>query len=490
MSQKTEAPQKPPVDPEADIVLKERPADDAGLTTPEQIEDFALKDDYALNPQYISLVIDAADRGDGMRLRELLDALHPADVADLLGFLSEDYREEVIPWIPSDALADILPELEDDIREEVIETLHTEDIAEVLQELDSDDAAAVFEDLEEDQQKAVLAAMPESEREAMVTSLSYEEETAGRLMQREVMAAPAFWNVGHTIDHMRENGEDLPELFFDIYVIDPSHKPVGAVPVSVLMRTKRDALLSALMEPVTEITVDQDQEEVAYIFEKYHLISAPVVDVSGRLVGQITVDDIVNIIQEENEEDMLALAGVSDSGRDASTLGITKSRFWWLLINLGTAVLASTVIGLFQGSIEKLVALAVLNPIVASMGGNAGTQTLAVAVRALATRELNASNLLRTVWREIAAGVLNGIAFAIVMGLVTILWFHDPKMGLVIGLAMVINLFAAAMAGILIPLALERMGYDPAASATVFVTTVTDCVGFFSFLGLATIILL
>ena len=489
MSQKSETPQKKS-DSDIDIAVKERPPEDAALTTPEEIEDFALKDDYALNPQYISLVIDAADRGDGMRLRELLDALHPADVADLLGFLSEDYREQVIPWIPSDALADILPELEDDIREEVIDTLHTEDIAEVLQELDSDDAAAVFEDLEEDQQKAVLAAMPESEREAMVTSLSYEEETAGRLMQREVMAAPSFWSVGHTIDHMRENGGDLPELFFDIYVIDPSHKPSGAVPVSVLMRTRRDVLLSALMEPVTEITVDQDQEEVAYIFEKYHLISAPVVDGSGRLVGQITVDDIVNIIQEENEEDMLALAGVSDSGRDASTLGITRSRFWWLLINLGTAVLASTVIGLFQGSIEKLVALAVLNPIVASMGGNAGTQTLAVAVRALATRELNASNLLRTVWREIAAGVLNGVAFAIVMGAVTFLWFHDPMMALVIGLAMVINLFAAALAGILIPLGLDRMGYDPAASAVVFLTTVTDCVGFFSFLGLATILLI
>ncbi len=471
----------------------------ANLVTPQEIEDFALKDDYALNPQYISLVIDAADRGDGMRLRDLLDALHPADVADLLGFLSADYREEVIPWIPGDALPDILPELDDDIREEVIETLHTQDIAEVLQELESDDATAVFEDLEEHQQKAVLAAMPEAEREQFVTSLGFEEETAGRLMQREVMAAPSFWNVGQTIDHMRESGDDLPELFFDVYVIDPSHRPVGALPVSMLMRSKREVLLSALMEQVTEITVDQDQEEVAYIFEKYHLISAPVVDKSGRLVGQITVDDIVNIIQEESQEDMLALAGVSDSGRDASTLGIAKSRFWWLLINLGTAVLASGVISNFEGAIGQLVALAVLNPIVASMGGNAGTQTLTVAVRALATRELNAANLVRTVWREVAAGLLNGIAFAIVMGAVTMVWMsvfqHDMggdlavKLGLVIGLAMIINLFAASMAGIVIPLALDRMGYDPAASATVFVTTVTDCVGFFSFLGLAVVIL-
>ncbi|MDI7775039.1 magnesium transporter [Asticcacaulis sp. EMRT-3] len=484
MSQKTETP------PTDDLLTNQR-EDGSALNTPEAIEDFALKDDYALNPRYISLVIDAADRGDGLRLRELLGALHPADIADLLGFLSQDYREEVIPWIPSDALADILPELDDDIREEVIGTLHPQDLAEVLQELDSDDAAAVFEDLEADQQKAVLAAMPEAERAAIVTSLAYEEETAGRLMQREVVAAPSFWHVGQTIDRLRENGDDLPELFFDIYVIDPSHKPIGALPVSVLMRSRRDVALSALMEPITEIRVDQDQEEVAYIFEKYHLISAPVVDSSGRLVGQITVDDIVNIIQEESQEDMLALAGVSsDSGRDASIFGVVKSRFWWLLINLFTAVLASSVIGLFQDAIAKLVALAVLNPICASMGGNAGTQTLTVAVRALATRELNAANLLRTVWREIAAGVLNGLAFAVVMGLVTMLWFHDWKMALVIGMAMIINLFAAAVAGILIPLGLDRMGYDPAASATVFVTTVTDCVGFFSFLGLAVIILL
>jgi len=495
MSQKSETPQKAQTARRSDLIRKfepeTAPADDPdALVTAEQIEDFALQDDYALNPRYISLVIDAADRGDGLRLRELLDALHPADVADLLGFLSEDYREQIIPWIPSGALGDILPELDEDIREEVIETLHTEDIAEVLRELESDDATAVFEDLEEERQKAVLAALPETEREAMVTSLTFDEETAGRLMQREVIAAPAFWTVGQAMDHMREASDDLPELFFDVYVVDPSYKPVGAVPVSLLVRSPRDTLLSALMGPTTEIVIDQDQEEVAYIFEKYHLISAPIVDKGGRLVGQITVDDIVNIIQEESQEDMLALAGVTEQGRDASTFGIARSRFWWLLINLGTAVLASIVIGAFQDSIARIVALAVLNPIAASMGGNAGTQTLTVAVRALATRELNAANLLRTVWREIAAGVLNGVAFAVVMGAITVLWFHDPVMAVVIGAAMVINLFAAAVAGILIPLGLDRMGYDPAASATVFVTTVTDCVGYFSFLGLATLVLL
>ena len=491
MSQKSDTPKK------AELIRKFVPEPprpgaegEGGLVTAAQIEEFALQDDYALNPQYISLVIDAADRGDGLRLRELLDALRPADVADLLGFLSEDYREQIIPWIPADALGGLLPELDEDIREEVIETLHTADLAEVLQELESDDAAAVFEDLEEDQQKAVLAALPETERQAIVSSLTFEEETAGRLMQREVMAAPAFWTVGQTIDHMSESGGDLPDLFFDIYVVDPSYRPVGALAVSQLLRSKRESLLSELMTATTEITVDQDQEEVGYIFEKYRLISAPVVDAAGRLVGQITVDDIVNIIQEESQEDMLALAGVSEQGRDATSFGIARSRFWWLLVNLATAVLASLVIGAFQDSIARVVALAVLNPIAASMGGNAGTQTLTVVVRALATRELNAANMLRTVWREIAAGVLNGLAFAVIMGAVTVLWFHDWEMAEVAGAAMVINLFAAAVAGILIPLGLERMGYDPAASATVFVTTVTDCVGYFSFLGLATLILL
>jgi magnesium transporter len=336
----------------------------------------------------------------------------------------------------------------------------------------------------------VLAAMSDVDRASIETALGYEDETAGRLMQREVLAAPQFWTVGQTLDHVREAGVDLPELFFDVYVVDPANKPLGAAPVSRLLKARLDAPLSEIMEPVIEIPVDMDQEEVAYIFDKYHLISAPVVEPGGRLVGQITVDDIVGVIQEESQEDMLALAGVSDPGRGASILGVTRSRFWWLLINLATAILASGVIALYQGSIAKLAALAVLNPIAASMGGNAGTQTLTVAVRALATKELNAANMLATVWREIAVGLLNGVAFFVVIGLITLFWFHDPAMAVVAGLAMIINLFAAAIAGILLPLALDRMGFDPAASSVVFLTTVTDCVGYFSFLSLATLILL
>jgi magnesium transporter len=309
-------------------------------------------------------------------------------------------------------------------------------------------------------------------------------------MQREVVAAPLFWTVGQAIDHLRKADEDLPELFFDIYVVDEAFKPVGAVPVSGLLRSNRDARLSDIMEPVTEIEVDLDQEDAAHIFEKYNLISAPVVDAHGRLVGQITVDDIVSIIQEESQEDILALAGVSDIGRDAGVLGMMRSRFPWLVVNLGTALFASTVISAFRGEIEKLVVLAVLMPVVASIGGNAGTQALAVAVRALATREVNASNVLRIVGREISVGLANGIAIGLLLAGVAWVWFQTPLLSLVIGLAVLINLCAAALAGTLMPLALDRMGRDPAVASPVFVTWITDTVGFLSFLGLAALILI
>ncbi len=465
------------------------PLEDPRLDSPEAIEDFALKDDYALNPEYVELVIDAADRGDGMRLRELLDALHPADIADLMGFLRAGHRAQVIPWIPPDVLGEVLPELDDRIRDEVIDQLPPDTLAEVLQELESDDAAALVEDLDEDERREVLAAMPEGERAAIETALGYEEETAGRLMQREVMAAPQFWTVGQTIDHMRTHDGELPELFFDIYVVDPAFKPVGAVPVSRLLRSRRDVALSDVMEPVTEIGVDVDQEEVAYVFEKYRLISAPVVDESGRLVGQITVDDIVNIIQEESEEDILALAGVSDAGRDAGVWGVARSRIPWLVVNCGTALFASTVISAFQTEIVKLVALAVLMPVVASIGGNAGTQALAVAVRALATREVNASNVFRVVIREVIVGAANGLVLAAILATVAWFWFHQAGLSLVIAMAVSINLIAAALAGTLMPLTLDKLGRDPAVASPVFVTWVTDTTGFLSFLGLAALIL-
>ncbi|MDO1560299.1 magnesium transporter [Brevundimonas sp. 2R-24] len=463
----------------------------ANAATPgDDLEDIALGEDYALTSEYVEMVVDAADRGDGMRLRDLLSALHPADVADLMGFLSQAHRSEVLPWVPPALLAETLPELDDGIREDILEEVTPGALAEALQELDSDDAAALVEDLDAERRREVLAAMPESERAVIESSLAYGEDTAGRLMQREVMAAPQFWTVGQTIDHMRAQGDDLPELFFDIYVVDPGFKPVGGVPVSHLLRARREVALSELMEPINEVAVDLDQEEVAYVFEKYHLISAPVVDQSGRLVGQITVDDIVNIIQEENQEDILALAGVSDAGRDAGVMDVVRSRFPWLAVNLGTALIASTVIALYRAEIEQLVALAVLMPIVASIGGNAGTQALAVAVRALSNRELNASNTLRVVSRELMVGLLNGVGVALLLGGATWLWFREPALSLTIGLAVIINLMAAALAGTLAPLLLDRMGRDPAVSSPVFVTWATDTIGFFSFLALAGLILL
>ncbi len=456
----------------------------------EDLEDLALRDDYALNPAYVEMVIDAADAGDGARLRELVGALHPADVADLMGFLTAEYREQLIPNLDPEALAEIISELEDNLREEVLDAVPSATLAKALEELDSDDAADVVDDLDKRKRAQVLAAMPETDRAAIETALAYEDETAGRLMQREVLAAPQFWTVGQTIDHIRASSDDLPELFFDIYVVDPAYKPMGAVPVSGLLRAERGTPLHEIMEPVTEITVDQDQEDVAYIFDKYHLISAPVVDDGGRLVGQITVDDIVGVITEETEEDILALAGVSDAGRDATVWDIARSRLPWLMVNTVTAALAASVIQAFQGEIAKLVTLAVLMPVVASLGGNAGTQTLAVAVRALASRELNAANAARIVLREMAVGLMNGVALAALLAAAVFFWFGDPMLCLTLALALLINLFVASLAGILAPLALDRLGRDPAVSSTVFVTFVTDFVGFLSFLGLAALILI
>jgi magnesium transporter len=456
----------------------------------EDLEDLALGEDYALNPEFVAMVVDAADRGDAERLRELLGALHPADVADLMGFLSADYREEVLAHLAPEALAEILSELDTEIREEVLETVAPATLAKALEELDSDDAADVVDDLEEDKKAQVLAAMPEMDRAAIETSLAYDDETAGRLMQREVVAAPQFWTVGQTIDHFRRESNELPELFFDIYVVDPTYKPVGAVPVSQLLRCKRDLPLAQIMEPVTEIPVVMDQEEVAYIFDKYHLISAPVVEPGGRLVGQITVDDIVGVIHEESEEDILALAGVSDAGRNADIWDTVKSRLPWLAINTVTAALAASVIGAFQGEITKLVTLAMLYPIVASLGGNAGTQALAVAVRALASKELSAVNAYRTVLREMAVGFANGSVLALATGAIVYALFHDLRLSITFGAALIINLFVASLAGVLAPLVLERMGRDPAVSSSIFVTFATDFTGFFAFLGLAALILL
>jgi len=456
----------------------------------EDLEDLALGEDYALNPEYVPLVADALDRGDTERLRELLGALHPADIADLMGFLSWEDREELVPHLDPEALPEILSELDTDIREEVLEHVPSATLAKALGEMDSDDAADVVDDLEDDKRAQVLAAMPEVERAAIESSLGYADETAGRLMQREVVAAPQFWTVGQAIDHLRRESDELPELFFDIYVVDPAYKPVGAAPVSHLLRSKRDVPLAQIMEPVTEIPVDMDQEEVAYIFNKYHLISAPVVEPGGRLVGQITVDDIVGVIQEETEEDILALAGVSDAGRDADILGIVRSRLPWLVVNLITEAVAVTVISPFQDMVAKIVALVMLMPIVSSLGGNAGTQALTVAVRAIASRELSPANAYRVILRELAVGMFNGAAMGSLLGLGSWFLWHDAKLALVVGLAIIANFFVAALGGILAPIILDRFGRDPAVSSSVVVTFMTDFFGFLALLGIAALILL
>jgi magnesium transporter len=456
----------------------------------EDLEDLALGEDYSLNPEFVPMVADALDRGDTERLRELLAALRPEDVADLMGFLSAKDREELLPHLDPETLGEVLAELDTEIREDILEHVPSATLAKALGEMDSDDAADVVDDLEEDKRAQVLAAMPEVERAAIETTLAYEEESAGRLMQREVVAAPQFWTVGQTIDHLRRESEQLPELFFDVYVVDPAYKPVGAAPVSHLLRTKRDVPLAQIMEPVTEIPVEMDQEEVAYIFNKYNLISAPVVEPGGRLVGQITVDDIVGVIQEETEEDILALAGVSDAGRDADILGIVRSRLPWLLINLITEAVAVTVVGAFQAEIAKLVALAILMPIVSSLGGNAGTQALTVAVRAIASRELTPANAVRIIGRELTVGLFNGGAVGVMLGLGTWFWWHDLRLSIVVALAVIANLFVAALGGILAPIALDRLGRDPAVSSSVVVTFMTDFFGFLALLGIAALILL
>jgi magnesium transporter len=454
------------------------------------LEDLALDEDYALTAQFVDMVIDAADRGDGRRLAELVTALRPADVADLMGFLTEDYRAEIVPHIPPGALAEILAELDTNIREEVLEIVAPATLARALEDLDSDDAADVVDDLDEKKRASVLAAMPAQERTAIEASLAYEDETAGRLMQREVALAPQFWTVGQAIDHMRSAGEALPELFFDLYVVDPAMRPVGAAPVSRIVRAARETPLTEIMEPVTEIPVDMDQEEVAYIFDKYHLISAPVVEPGGRLVGQITVDDVVGVIAEESEEDMLALANVSDAGRDASMTGIVRSRLPWLVVNLVSETVAVSAIAIFQDEVAKIVALAVLLPIISSLGNNASVQTLAVAVRSLAARELNAANTWRVIRREVVAGIANGLALSIIMGAAVIAFYHDWKLALTAGLALMADIIIAAIIGIVAPLALERLGRDPAVSSPIIVTFTTDFVGFFALLAIAAVIML
>ena len=449
----------------------------------------ALRDDNGtLRYEFIDRVAAAIEAGDAASLRSLVGELHEADTGDLIEALAPELRPRLIELLGKTFDFTALTQVDDTVREEILEELEPQTVAEGVRELDSDDAAHIIEDLPEREQAEILEQLPTPERVAVERILHYPEDSAGRRMQTEYIAVPPFWTVGQTIDYMRETA-DLPERFYELYVVDPAYRLQGAVALDRLLRTKRPVPISELMNPERRrVRATDDQEEVARQFERYDLVSAPVVDDGERLVGVITVDDIVDVIEEEAEEDVKALGGVSrDEELSDSVWTIARSRFPWLLANLVTALLASWVISQFERSIGQMVALAVLMPIVASMGGNAGTQTMTVAVRALATRDLGRGNALRVVRRELFVGLLNGLAFALIMGTIAAMWFNVTDLGLVIGLAMVTVLTAAALGGILIPLLLIRLGVDPAVSSGPFVTTVTDVVGFFSFLGIATL---
>jgi magnesium transporter len=447
-------------------------------------------DSYGISPELVRAVSAALEEGDEEQARALADDLHEADLADLLEYLDREERLLLIKALGADFDLEVLTFLDVALREEIIEGLEPLHIASSLSDLDSDDAVDIFEDLDEEAQQRVLAALPRAERLVLEESLSFPEDSAGRIMQRELLAVPSNWTVGETIDYMRA-AKDLPDDFYDLYIVDPKHQPLGYVPLSRAMRTKRPVKLTDIMnEDMKTVPTSMDQEEVAYLFRQYGLVSAPVVDPAGRLVGVVTVDDVVHIIDEEAEEDLLKLAGVQETDLYSAVLDTTKARFSWLLINLFTAVAASVVIAFFEDTLERIVALAVLMPIVASMGGNAGTQTLTVAVRALAMRDLSPGTALRFVWKELLVGLANGVMFAIVAGAVAWFWFGTPSIGLIIAAAMVINLVVAALSGALVPLGLEKIGVDPAVASSVVLTTVTDVIGFFAFLGLATIFLL
>ncbi len=450
-----------------------------------------------LTPAVEQDIVEALDEGDAERARDLIEPLHDADVADILERLDSDGRRALIEVLREDFHPDILAELDDAVRDDIIDELGVAETAAAVAEMDLDDAVQVIEELEPEEQQQVLDAIPVGDRALIEEALAYPEDSAGRMMQREVVTVPTYWTVGEAIDFMRETADDethadaLPEVFYDIFVIDPARRPVGIIGLSRLMRSRRPVPVSDIMnEEMHLIPAAMDREEVAFLFRQRDLVSAPVIDDGGRLVGSITIDDVVDVIHEEHEEDLMRMGGVAEGDLYSAAVDTARSRFTWLLINLGTAFLAASVIGLFQATLQEMVALAVLMPIVASMGGNAGTQTLTVAVRALATKELTATNALRVIGKEMLVGIFNGIIFAALTGFIAWLWFGNPALGLVIGMAMVANLLVAGLAGSAIPVLLEKFDIDPAIGSSVPLTTLTDVIGFFVFLGLGTWLLL
>ena len=464
------------------------------MTDPVELPDPSAADtDYALERKDVSAILYAVDIDDRAQLTALMEPLHAADIADLLEQINAYDRARLVRLYDREFDGEILSELDESIREEVIAILKPHVLAEAVRELDSDDVVDLIEDLDGAQQEQILDALEDSDRAMVEQSLAFPEYSAGRLMQREVVMAPEHWTVGDAIDRMRAAEEDqLPKQFYHIVLVDPRLHPVGNVTLGKLLRSRRDVPLRDLVEETFQvIPAKQPESDVAYAFNQYHLISAPVVDDEGRLIGAITIDDAMAVLDEEHEEDILRLAGVGEESALSDNVSVTtKQRLPWLMVNLITSILASLVIAQFDAAIAQIVALAVLMPIVASMGGNAGTQSLTVAVRALATKDLTGANVWRVIRREVLVGLINGVVFAVVMGIVGMIWFGSPALGYVIAAAMVINMVVAGLAGTVIPVILDRVGIDPALASGAFVTTVTDVVGFFAFLGLAAIVLL
>ena len=445
---------------------------------------------YVIDKQKMAIVLSALASGNRVDLTEVLEPLHPADIADIIEQLNTTDRARFIRLYDTEFYGDILSEIDEHIREEVISELKPDVLAEAVRDLESDDVVDIVEDLEEEQKETILKALDEGDRVAVQSLLSYPEQSAGRLMQREVVMAPEHWSVGMAIDFLR-NDANLPEQFYHIVLVDPRLHPVGNVSLGKLMSSKRSVLLKEIIEDVFQvIPADQDEADVAYAFNQYHLISAPVVDMENRVVGVITIDDAMVVLDEELEEDIMLLAGIGDSSVSDTIIETVRGRLPWLAVNLVTAILASIVIAQFEATIAQFVALAILMPIIASMGGNAATQSLTVAVRAIATKDISSTNIGRVIRREVGVGILTGLIFAVSMGLIGVFWFGTAMLGVVIAISMLINLVVANLAGTTIPVILEKLGIDPALASGAFVTTVTDVVGFFAFLSIAGILLL
>lgn len=445
-------------------------------------------EDGAIDSRLVEQVSQALQLSDLTTLRAVVADMHEADLGALLEALDAEERTRLISLLGRDFDFTALTEVDDSVREEILETLSAETVAEGVRDLDTDDAVYILEDLDEADKQDVLDRLTPAERIVLQQGLDYPEGSAGRRMQSEILAVPAFWTVGQTIDHLRQT-EDLPERFFEILVADPAHHFVGSVPLDRLLRTRRPVEIATLVEEDSRaVKATDDIEDVARLFQRYNLIAVPVIDEASRLVGVITVDDIVDVIEEAADDDVKQLGGVNaDEELSDPVRQIARSRFSWLFVNLFTSFLAAAVMSLFEAQLSQVVALAILAPVVASQGGNAATQTMTVAVRALATQELGGWNLRRFFTREMIVGLINGVGFALITGLVAALWFGSQGLGVVIAIAMVVNLLAAAMAGVLIPVLLDRFGIDPAVASGTFVTTVTDVVGFFSFLGVAAV---